>query len=72
MEEFESIIFWSIVFALILVGSVAARYISIPADAFVSNIVKGLEVPEEAIYLIVIGSIVLIVGFIHRSCKNRF
>ena len=71
MKEFSSIIFWSVVFALILVCSVAAKYVSIPADSIVSNIVRGSEVPKEAIYLLLIGSIALIAGFIHRLRKNR-
>ena len=71
MKEFYSIIFWSVVFALILVCSVAAKYISIPADSMVSYIFRGSVVPEGALYLLFIGSIALIVGSIHRSLKNR-
>jgi hypothetical protein len=72
MKEFSSIIFWSVVFALILVCSAAAKYVSIPADSIVNNIARGSAMPKEAIYLLSIGSIALIVGFIHRSRKNRF
>lgn len=72
MEEFDSIVFWSVVFALILVGSVAAKYVFIPAEAIVINFVRASEIPEEAIYLLFIGSIALIVGVVHRSRKNRF
>lgn len=72
MEEFDSIVFWSIVFVLILLGSVAAKYISIPAESIVSNLVRASEIPEEAIYLLFIGSIALIVGVVYRSRKNRF
>jgi len=72
MKEFSSVIFWSIVFALILVSSVAAKYISIPADSMVSNIVGGSEIPKEILYLLFIGSIALIAGFIHQSRNNKF
>jgi len=72
MKEFSSIIFWSVVFALILVCSVAAKYVSIPADSIVSSIASGSAMPKEAIYLLFIGPIALIVGFIRRSHKNRF
>lgn len=71
MKEFSSVIFWSIVFALILVSSVAAKYVSIPADSIVGDIVRGSKMPNEAIYLIFIGSIALIVGVVHRSRKNK-
>jgi len=38
----------------------------------VSNIVGGSEVPKEILYLLFIGSIALIAGFIHQSRNNKF
>jgi len=70
MKHFSIIIFWSVVFALILVSSVAARYISIPPDSIMDNIIKGLEPSKEYVYLIVFGLIsVLLASYIRPSRK---
>lgn len=70
MKHFSIVIFWSVVFALILVSSVAARYISIPPDSIVDNIIKGLEPSKEYVYLIIFGLIsVLIASYIRPSRK---
>lgn len=70
MKHFSIIIIWSAVFALILVSSVAARYISIPPDSVVDNIIKGLEPSKEYVYLIFFGLIsFLIASYIRPSRK---
>mgnify|MGYP003573377131 CR=1 FL=1 len=70
MKHFSIIMIWSVVFALILVSSVAARYISIPPDSIVDNIIKGLEPSKEYVYLIFFGLIsFLIASYIRPSRK---
>ena len=70
MKHFSIIMIWSVVFALILVSSVAARYISIPPDSIVDNIIKGLEPSKEYVYLIFFGIIsFLIASYIRPSRK---
>ena len=67
MKNLSGITFWSIVFATIFVFSVAAKIISMSEDSIVSNIVKGLEIPEQSIYLLVFGIIALITGSVIKS-----
>jgi hypothetical protein len=70
MKQFSVIITWSAVFALILVSSVAAKYISIPPDSIVNNIIEGLEPSKEYMYLLFFGLIsVLIASYIRPSRK---
>ena len=68
MKHFSSIIIWSAFSATIFVYfSVAAKIISMSEDSIVSNIVKGLEIPEQSIYLLVFGIIALITGSVIKS-----
>ena len=62
MKQFKSIIIWSAVFTLIMVSSVAARYVSIPPDSIVDNIFKGLEPSKEFIYLLGFGLISFLIS----------
>jgi hypothetical protein len=70
MKQFSIIITWSAVFALILVSSVAAKYISIPPDSIVDNIIEGLEPSKEYLYLLFFSLIsILIASYIRPSRK---
>ena len=62
MKKFKSIIIWSAVFALIMVSSVAAKYVSIPPDSIVDNVFKGLEPSKEFIYFSVFGLISFLIS----------
>jgi len=67
MKNFSGIVFWSIVFAIIFVFSVVAKCIFMPEDSIVNFAVKGLGMPEQTIYLFVIGLIALLAGSILKS-----
>lgn len=70
MKQYSIIIIWSVVFALILVSSVAARYVSIPPGSIVDNIYKSLEPSKEFMYLLFIGLVsMLAASFIRPRQK---
>jgi len=62
MKQISSIIIWSTVFGLILVTSVAAKYVTVPPDSIVDNIFKGLESSKEFIYLLFFGLISFLIS----------
>ena len=62
MKQFNIIIIWSAVFALIMVSSVAARYVSIPPDSVVDKIIAGMEPSKEFMYLLLVGVISFLIG----------
>ncbi len=67
MKEFKSIIIWSAVFTLIMVSSVAARYVSIPPESVVDKLIAGMEPSKEFMYLLLFGLISFLIGtFIRR------
>jgi hypothetical protein len=67
MKEFKSIIIWSAVFTLIMVSSVAARYVSIPPESVVDKLITGMEPSKEFMYLLLFGLISFLIGtFIRR------
>ncbi|RLC04220.1 MAG: hypothetical protein DRH90_09240 [Deltaproteobacteria bacterium] len=66
MKQFSSIIIGSAVFALIMVSSVAARYISVPAETIVDNFIKTMEPSKEFMYLAFVGLISCLIGTLIR------
>ena len=70
MKKFSSIIIWSGVFALIMVSSVAARYISTPAESIVENIIKTIEPSKEFMYLAFAGLIACLIGTLIRPRRK--
>lgn len=70
MKHFSSIIIWSGVFALIMVSSVAARYISIPAETIVDEIILTLEPSKEFMYFAFVGLISCLIGTFIRPRRK--
>jgi len=70
MKHFSGIIIWSAVFALIMVSSVAARYISVPAETVVDNFIKTIEPSKEFMYLAFAGLISCLIGTLIRPRRK--
>ena len=70
MKHFSSIIIWSAVFALIMVSSVAARYVSVPAESIVDNFIKTMEPSKEFMYLAFAGLISCLIGTLIRPRRK--
>ena len=70
MKEFKSIMTWSAVFALIMVSSVAARYVSIPPESVVDKIIAGMEPSKGFMYLLLLGLIFFLVGTFIRTIRR--
>jgi len=70
MKQFSGIIIWSAVFALIMVSSVAARYISVPAETVVDNFIKTIEPSKEFMYLAFAGLISCLIGTLIRPRRK--
>ena len=70
MKHFSSIIFWSAVFALIMVSSVAARYVSTPAESIVENFIKTIEPSKEFMYMAFAGLISCLIGTLIRPRRK--
>jgi hypothetical protein len=70
MKEFKSIITWSAVFALIMVSSIAARYVSIPPDSVLDKIITGMEPSKEFMYLLLLGLIFFLIGTFIRTIRR--
>ena len=70
MKEFKSIMTWSAVFALIMVSSVAARYVSFPPESVVDKIIAGMEPSKEFMYLLLLGLIFFLVGTFIRTIRR--
>ena len=70
MKEFKSIIIWSAVFTLIMVSSVAARYVSIPPESVVDKIITVMEPSKEFMYLLFLGLISFLIGTFIRPIRK--
>lgn len=70
MKQFSGIIIWSAVFALIMVSSVAARYVSTPAESIVENFIKTIEPSKEFMYLAFAGLISCLIGTLIRPRRK--
>ncbi len=70
MKHYSIIVIWSAVFALIMVSSVAARYVSIPAETLVDNFIKTMEPSKEFMYFAFVGLISCLIGTLIRPRRK--
>ena len=70
MKEFKIIIIWSAIFALVMVSSVAGRYVSLPPESVVDKIITSLEPSKEFMYLLFFGLISFLIGTFIRPIRK--